>query len=332
MKAGFDSVLEHIRSIAGSEAEKGRLFERLMKAYLQADAVYAERFSKVWLWSEWVADRDDFSGNDIWIDLVAEERSGGFCAIQYKCYAKGTKISKGDLDSFVAASARDPFTSRMVIDTGDEWGANAKKVIEPLKPACTVLRFVDLAELPVDWPDLATQAPEQLTVRRAVFGLRPHQREALEDVVKGFETWDRGKLIMACGTGKTFTALRIAEELAGEGKRVLYPVPSISLLQQSMREWAEQKVVPRRYVGICSDTRAGRDDEDASLQELEIPVTADPVKEECDADNDGARYIARNPVGWATWHQLNENDIESRRIAREFIYAHFNSVVMVHGG
>ena len=108
-----------------------------------------------------------------------------------------------------------------------------------------------------------------------MFDLRPHQREALEDVVKGFGNSERGKLIMACGTGKTFTALRIAEELAGEGKRVLYLVPSISLLQQSMREWAEQRVGPHRYVGICSDTRAGRDDEDASLQELEIPVTTD---------------------------------------------------------
>ena len=93
---------------------------------------------------------------------------------------------------------------------------------------------------------------------------------------KGFENGDRGKLVMACGTGKTFTALRIAESAAGVGGRVLYLVPSISLLQQSMREWAEQRRVPHRYIGICSDTRAGKTDEDASLQELEIPVTTDP--------------------------------------------------------
>ena len=82
---------------------------------------------------------------------------------------------------------------------------------------------------------------------------------------------------MACGTGKTFAALRIAEAVAGVGGRVLYLVPSISLFQQSMREWAEQRSVPHRYVGICSDTRAGRNDEDATLQELEIPVTTDPA-------------------------------------------------------
>ena len=80
---------------------------------------------------------------------------------------------------------------------------------------------------------------------------------------------------MACGTGKTFTALRIAEEIAGIGGRVLYLVPSIGLFAQAMREWAEQQKVPHRYIGICSDTKAGKTNEDASLYELEFPVTTD---------------------------------------------------------
>ena len=88
------------------------------------------------------------------------------------------------------------------------------------------------------------------------FNLRPHQRIAFEDVTQGFAEHDRGKLIMACGSGKTFTALRIAESVAGVGKRVLYLVPSISLFQQSMREWATQRKIPHSYIGICSDTRA----------------------------------------------------------------------------
>ena len=83
-------------------------------------------------------------------------------------------------------------------------------------------------------------------------------------------------MIMACGTGKTFTALRIAEAEAGSGGRALYLVPSISLFQQAMREWAEQQKIAHRYIGICSDTKAGHTDEDASILELEIPVTTDP--------------------------------------------------------
>ena len=247
-----------------------------MKTYFIKDPLYKERFSEVWLWSEWADLRPDFEGTDTGIDLVAEERQGGYCAIQCKCYAPGTQISKPHLDSFISASARDPFTARIVVDTGDGWGPNAVKTITPLKPACTVLRFGDLASRPFDWPDLVHDEPEDLSFRHEPFSLRPHQKVAFDDVTGGFNDHDRGKLIMACGTGKTFAALRIAEAVAGIGGRVLYLVPSISLFQQSMREWATQRSIPHRYIGICSDTRAGRNDEDASLQELEIPVTTNP--------------------------------------------------------
>ena len=274
---GFQRVLDHIRSIAGTEAEKGRLFERLMKTYFEQDPVYRDRFANVWLWSEWAAGRPDFDGADTGIDLVAEERGGGFCAIQCKCYAPGTRLAKHHLDSFISASAREPFTARILVDTGDGWGPNARKTVLGLKPACSVLRFGDLASRPFDWPDLVHGQPEDLSLRREPFRLRPHQQQAFDDVLAGFADHDRGKLVMACGTGKTFTALRIAETVAGEGGRALYLVPSISLLQQSMREWAEQRALPHRYIGICSDTRAGRSDEDASLEELEIPVTTDPA-------------------------------------------------------
>ena len=273
---GFQKVLDHIRSTAGTEAAKGRQFERLMKKYLMEDPVYKERFSQVRLYSEWAKEQAEFDSTDMGIDLVAEERGGGYCAIQSKCHAPETRISKPALDSFVSASAREPFTSRMVIDTGAEWGPIAKKTIEPLKPSCTVIHYSDLASRPVDWPDLAQTDPEELSYRHEPFKLYRHQEAALHDVKKQFEKNDRGKLIMACGTGKTFTALRIAEDTAGIGGRVLYLVPSISLFSQSMREWATQKNFPQRYVGICSDTRAGKNDEDASMQELEIPVTTDP--------------------------------------------------------
>ena len=277
MSNGFQGILDQIRSIADSEAHKGRLFERLMRTYFTQDPLYKNRFSNVWLWSEWAALRPDFTGIDTGIDLVAAEHDGGYCAIQCKCYAPGTRISKADLDSFIAASARDPFTARIVVDTGDEWGATARKTIQSLKVACTVLRFGDLASRPFDWPDLVHEDPEALSYRSEPFSLRPHQQAAFDDVTAGFKEHDRGKLIMACGTGKTFTALRIAEAVAGIGGRALYLVPSISLFQQSMREWATQQAVPHRYIGICSDTRAGHNDEDASLQELEIPVTTDTV-------------------------------------------------------
>ena len=291
---GFQRALDQIRSVSETEAEKGRLFERLMATYFREDPIYRERFSQVWLWRDWVprfnalaaqeaADHPEagppvrFDLTDTGIDLVAEEADGtGWCAIQCKCYAEGTRIGKPHLDSFVSASARRPFTARIFVDTGDSWGQNAVRTLKGLTPACTVLRFGDLASRPFDWPDLATAAPEGLRYSGTPFALRQHQQEALDDVLAKFAASDRGKLIMACGTGKTFTALRIAEAVAGAGGRVLYLVPSISLFAQSMREWATQKSVPHRYVGICSDVSAGRHSEDATMMELEIPVTTRP--------------------------------------------------------
>ena len=277
-ESGFQGALNYIREVAPSESHKGRFFEKLMQAYFREDPIYKKRFSEVRLWSEWAAYRTDFDGIDIGIDLVAQEAEGGYCAIQCKCYAPDTQITKGHLDSFIAASAREPFTSRMVVDTGGEWGPNAYRIIDALKPACQVIRYGDLASRPIDWPDLIREGPEQLTYQHEPFSLRPHQQEAFDDVLNGFKDSARGKLIMACGTGKTFTALRIAEEVAGISGRVLYLVPSIGLFSQAMREWAEQQEVPHRYIGICSDIRAGKTHEDASILELEIPVTTDPSK------------------------------------------------------
>ena len=272
---GFQSTLDYIREAARSERRKGELFERLMLKYFSEDPIYKERFSEVWLWKEWAALREDFDGRDIGIDLVMQELDGGYCAIQCKCYAPDTRISKPHLDSFIAASASELFTSRIVVDTGGEWGPNALSTIDPIRNTCKVIRYSDLERSPFDWPDLRQQAPEQLTYQQESFTLKDHQKEAFDDTINGFKKSDRGKLIMACGTGKTFTSLRIAEEIAGAGGRVLYLVPSIGLLSQAMREWAEQKKIPHRYIGICSDTSAGHTNEDMSLGELEIPVSTD---------------------------------------------------------
>ena len=273
---GFQSTLNYIRERATSEYRKGELFERLMLTYLSEDPDYKAQFSEVYLYKQWAAQRTDFDANDIGIDLVAKERHGGYCAIQCKCYAEDTRISKPALDSFISASASELFTSRLIVDTGGEWGPNALRTIDPIKDKLRIIRYSDLESSPFDWPDLSLQDPEQLTYKQRRFHLKDHQKEAFDDVINGFKADDRGKLIMACGTGKTFTALRIAEAIAGTAGRVLYLVPSIGLLSQAMREWSEQRGIDHSYVGICSDTHAGSTSEDASIQELKIPVTTDP--------------------------------------------------------
>ena len=145
-----------------------------MKRYFLEDRLYSDRFADVWLYGEWAQEQPGFDGQDTGIDLVAAERGGGYCAIQCKCYAPATRIQKSHIQSFVAASARDPFTARLIVDTGAEWGTTAMKTIEHLKPTCQVLHFADLASRPIRWPDLAKQEPEELAVRAEPFSLRPH--------------------------------------------------------------------------------------------------------------------------------------------------------------
>ena len=277
-QTGLHGVINYIREEASSQYRVGNEFERLIKRYFRIDPLYKERFSDVWLWGEWAAGRTDFDATDIGIDLVAQESSGEYCAIQCKCYDSDRRVSKRDVDSFIAASASDDFTKRILVHTGGELGANVRRTIEPLGSDFQVIGFGHLASRPIDWPDLKLEQPEQLDYKLRSFKLMPHQKEAFDDVINGFEESDRGKLIMACGTGKTFTALKIAERMAGIGGRALYLVPSIGLLSQSMREWAEQQGVIHRYIGICSDESAGKNAEDVPIQELEIPVTTDPLK------------------------------------------------------
>ena len=267
---GFQSVLNYIRENATSEYRKGELFEQLMQKYFTEDPDYRDQFSEVYLYKEWAQLRTEFDATDIGVDLVAKKHDGTYCAIQCKCYAEDTRVSKPHIDSFISASASETFTSRILVNTGGELGPNALSAIIPLGDKFRIIRFSDLENSPFEWPDLSIQAPEQLTYKQRRFSLKDHQQEAFDDVINGFKKDDRGKLIMACGTGKTFTALKIAEHIAGTEGSVLYLVPSISLLSQAMREWSEQRGVPHSYVGICSDKTAG---EDASIQELKIPVT-----------------------------------------------------------
>ncbi|MDE0324679.1 MAG: DEAD/DEAH box helicase family protein [Candidatus Poribacteria bacterium] len=299
---GFQSVLNYIREKAQSERQKGDLFEQLMQKYFTEDPDYKEQFSEVYLWKQWTELQTEFDGTDIGVDLVAEKHDGEFCAIQCKCYAEDTRVSKPHLDSFISASASEIFTSRIFVNTGGELGENALRAITPLGDKFRIIRFSDLESSPFDWPDLSLQDPAELTYKQKRFHLKDHQKEAFDDVMNGFKASDRGKLIMACGTGKTFTTLKIAEEIAGTEGRVLYLVPSISLLSQAMREWSEQRAIDHSYIGVCSDTRVGGStSEDASVQELKIPVTTDPLKISLALQNPDSRKMT---VVFCTYQSL----------------------------
>ncbi len=274
MSVSVYEVLEDLEASATSEADKGSKFERLMQAYLRTDPVFAEQFSDVWLWKDWPGRGEK---HDTGIDLVAVDRiMGGNVAIQCKFYATSSTISKGDIDSFLSASGKQGFSQRIIVSTTDKWNKHAEDAVQGQQVPVRRIGLTDLQSSEVDWGRFAWSAPQDLAVAERK-ELRTHQEKAVEAVKAGLAANDRGKLIMACGTGKTFTSLRLAEEMVGAGGSVLFLVPSISLLSQTLREWAGQAKVPLAPVAVCSDRKATARskvaDEDISAVDLALPST-----------------------------------------------------------
>jgi predicted helicase len=284
----FHSILSHFRKYALSERDKGDKFERLMQAYLQTDPRYAALFTDVWLWNEFPA-RRDFGGKDTGIDLVARTTSGDYWAVQCKCFQESAVMDKPAVDSFLSTSSKNfkddqlrtvGFAHRLWISTTNHWGENAETTIRNQHPPVTRLGLHDLESAAVDWGKLAEGLSGEAS-RAARKTPMPHQITAIAAAHEHFKTSERGKLIMACGTGKTFTSLQIAEkETKGKGV-VLFLVPSIALLGQTLREWTADAQHAFNAICICSDAnvsrkRAKNEDTDGfSVVDLALPASTD---------------------------------------------------------
>ena len=273
----IEDVLAELVSSATDERDKGDKFERLIASFLRTDPTWADRFSNVWLWMDWP---DRHGKPDTGIDLVAEEReTGGLTAVQCKFYAASHTLQKADIDSFFTASGKSGFTGRMIVSTTDKWSKNAEEALSEQQIPVQRLRVGDLTDSGIDWSQFSPVTPEVMELKDQKV-LRQHQKTALADVRAGLKDHDRGKLIMACGTGKTFTSLRIAEDLVAPGGSVLFLVPSISLLSQTLREWTAEAAIPLRPFAVCSDTKVGKrtQSEDISPYDLAYPASTDPGK------------------------------------------------------
>ena len=286
--SGFADVYQRLCERYLDERDRGRAFEPLVTKVLRTDPLYQAHFAEVWPWNEWPG-RD---GGDIGIDIVARRHDGGLAAIQCKCQ---DRIEKHHIDSFLSESQRrllgEPYVERYIFTTATEWSANAERAISRIDPPVQRVDFFGLDGATIDWDAYLQDEYAPLSTRTRK-QLRPHQVTAVDDVLAGFEANDRGKLIMACGTGKTLTALRIAERVAGLGGRVLFAAPSLSLLAQSMREWGADAETFLRAFAVCSDTKVGRNDGDSTrIYDMPIPATTDAPALVNAAKSDAARRM-----------------------------------------
>ena len=291
MPTALQKLLHTYREGSQTEREKGGYFEKLVKTYLLHEPAYRDLFGgKVWLWEEW---RQEWQrrgnadpGTDAGIDLVAiqdVDDSPDIYAIQAKFYSEGARISKKDMDSFLSSMGRQPFTNGLLFVTSTEASQHAQRVVQNRDKPVNIIDLTDLEHSQIDW---SQYQPDIVPTLRARKKLRPHQTEAVSKVIDGLRDADRGKLIMACGTGKTFTSLKIAEEMAGKGGRVLFLVPSLALLSQTLTEWTQESQTPLHSFAVCSDSDVGKrkpssskvnsDDVQMLMHELRYPATTKP--------------------------------------------------------
>ena len=280
LKAGVPIWLwsEFVKTKAAGDA-----FERLCVCFLTHDPEQRLQYRNAWKFADW-AKEHGFDAKDTGIDLVTELANGeGFAAVQCKFHAEGKTIPKAEIDSFLAASGTEQFVRRVIIDTtGRDWSINLENTLAKQTIPVVRLGLHNLRASPVDWAHFVEH--NEIVVSELPV-LRPHQEEAVGKIANGLAACDsRGKLIMACGTGKTLTALRVAERMAGKGGRVLYLVPSLALMSQTIRAWAGEAELPLRAFAVCSDSQVGKkkrnqdDNIDMDALDLAWPATTDATK------------------------------------------------------
>ena len=276
----IDELLINYREENFSERDKGMKFERLMKNFLLTCPVYRGKFSDVWLWNEFPF-RDELGTVDLGIDIVCKATDGDFWAVQCKFYSESTPITKSAVDTFLATSSKtfsgQKFSARLWISTSDNLTDNAETTLLNQSPPVARIGMEELRKAAVDWEklDAGTFGKQAVNNFREP---KEHQLKAINAAQFHFQNHSRGKLIMACGTGKTYTSLKIAEKLFPHGK-ILFLVPSISLLGQILYEWATFAENPFNYICVCSDKTISKKTDDEILSvNLPLPATTDPIE------------------------------------------------------
>lgn len=275
-----DRVFRTIVDQSLSNSQQGTEFEEAVKFFLTHDPAWKSRLQKCWMWNE-APTAITHGKHDIGIDLVAQDVDGSYWAIQVKCYQKDT-IALEDVSTFLATAQADKnYSHYLLADTTDGMSDNLRQAVKGLEDRFVRIDLDNMKQANLDWkgflehPDTSEQ--------RHTYDPRPHQQDAIKGIYQELSHADRCTLVMACGTGKTLTALRYAEKRPGSGGLILYLAPSISLISQSLRYWANQvrgKINP--YV-VCSDPKASQIKSDQEndiitgvVSDLAFPATTNP--------------------------------------------------------
>ncbi|HCQ8733131.1 TPA: DEAD/DEAH box helicase, partial [Enterococcus faecalis] len=277
----FDDLIQQINQTAGDiQRERGTLFEKLVLSYLRNEPTYQRLYKNVWTLGDVPAEYG-IPKKDTGVDLVAEQFNGDLVAIQAKFYQD--KIGKNEINSFVAELGKNYYQHGLIVSTVDDWNKNARDTIDHNEKGIEIIGLSDLRNSQIDWTKYSFERPEAVAVKEPK-KLRSYQETALEYALEHFTTKDRGQMIMAPGTGKTFTSLKIAEAFSKKENKqfkVLYLVPSIQLLTQTLRGWNNDTELKITSMAVTSDRDASRGEdgtEDIKASDIGYPATTSTEK------------------------------------------------------
>ena len=265
--ATFDQFITSIRTEFGEQGA-GKKFEVFCKWFLENDPEWSRAIDKVWLWDEYP---NKWQRQDLGTDLVFRDNEGLIWAVQAKCYGEHRTTTKGDMNSFLADTGRKEVDRRLWLQTTNKMEAKADKTLKGQDKPTTIFTLNDFRDAQIDYP--ASFADLYEAKVKAKPTPDTHQIKAIEDVTAGLLSSDRGQMIMACGTGKTFTTLWIKEAL--EAHTTLVLLPSLSLLSQTMREWAWAGDSYFDILNVCSDKSVGKKTEDMDPADAPFRVTSE---------------------------------------------------------
>ena len=275
----FNELVNQIDDQLTNQRDRGTAFEKLAVAYLKNEPAFKNKYSNVWMLNE-VPNEFQISKQDTGVDIVAQDRvTGKLTAVQAKYY-KG-KVGKDTINSFIAETGKEYYTDGMIISSTDDWNKNAKKATEELSKDIAIIGLSQLQNANFDWQLFDFDSYKKDLTYKAK-KLRDYQKEAISNALAYFKDHSRGKLIMAPGTGKTFTSLKIAEALMNESGggtyNVLYLVPSIQLLSQTLFNWNSDKSDDLSMISfsVVSDRKATKKksgEDDLSAKDIGFPAT-----------------------------------------------------------
>ncbi len=272
----YKLIKEKLQAIPNN-ALKGSWFEKVSKRFLK-EHDSADEYESIDLWSDWELNNNE---RDRGIDIVITTASKEYIAVQCKFHQDS--VSYNDLSSFftkLQSGVKEIRFKKGIIISTSNLTSNALNEIEQIRKS----KGIDIIEISeedfiysqIDWEKFdptQTQGELPLCDKKKP---RPHQTEAIKATKEYFSNPKntRGKLIMACGTGKTYTSLKIMEAL--EPKITLFLAPSIALLSQTFREYAQEKSDPFYASIVCSDDKVGKeknknDDDTDDINFSELP-------------------------------------------------------------